>query len=699
MQAPIYKYHIFDSEKKPLYLDANGNIQQGNAETLLQQDGVTPARLVHSPDGWKGTMIKYYRNINKWGLFRDMTVPMRFTADGAAILKYYMWYYGSEATLYLAVSRLDLLSHPDRYKKMYVSEINMSKFKQSRGGVLVEAMEGGMSKYLKAYENTKYEIPIDDSEAFYMRMDGVIFEYSRTYTIVDGQQAIDTDTYFMGVVETAKEGNTGGVQFKDINFQSSSVYPNDQYVMRSSVARNARIVGSITVQYHQDITIIARAEVNDGATAGGTVQTNLLNRAGTTDEVHTENFDVTVSVPAGHRLHLRHTMFNPVNTGLHYTVLSGEIRIEYEYRKEETNVKCISAFRLLQLLVDKITDGKYTCSSDWLSTDTSIAITCGDALRGISGSIIKTSFNDFFKAMNRWGAGMAISNDVLIIEKLGSFFGSTVSIELGEISYLEVTVAEDLMFNSIKTGYEKQDYVDVNGRYEFNQGQEWTTPKKKDVKMHDLLSPYRADPVGIELTRINFENKTTTDSTGDNDTFMLHKVGTASGTVDVGGTIYQLYDLYRPAYTSITGIPHGETYFNTEWTPKHSLIENGPYIRSILDFMDADKITFRTADRNKDLSTTIGGVTFTQSEDIQIASLGARLFRPFYFHFKTQVPITLPELLTADPYGKVSFKYNEITYYAYLMDGEIQPADNDAQTWKLLCAGDSDVTKLVKNFN
>jgi len=701
MPNESFIWWFFNDAKKPLYVDSNNHVQEGNHETLLKPDGY-PAKLKHSPQGWRDILVKYFRNIKYWGLTRDMTVPMKFVGDGATILRHHMWTYGMESVLHLAISKLDRLNHPDVYKAWYKSEVNLSKLRQVRGGVNVEAMEGGMSKFFKAYENTVYEIPVDDPEAFYVKMDGMEFDFQRVFSLMTDQACYGTDNFYLGMVETSREGNAPDVSFQDVIFKPSFAYPNDNWfnlydqLLATNPSVDIRIHGTVKVYYDKSVTPIIRTEVNDGVGAGST-QTVLWSVAGTAGQTVDAIIDSTITVPAGSRAHIKLLGGSGVDSTTQFTILEGELKVDYVYRYKTTYVKCITLYRLLQLIVEKMTAGKYTVSSTWLSNKLDIAVTCGDALRGLTATFFKTTLSDFFKSVNRWSASLGIQNDILTIERFADVFLSTTSVTLGEVSDLEITMAEDIIFNTIKAGGQKVDYTDVNGKYESNQGQQWSTPYKKIVRELDLVCPYRHDPLGIELTRINYDKKLTTDASSDNDTFMLNIETVASETIEVDTVTYNVFDLYRPAYTSVTGVPHWETAFNLELSPKKSILENGQFIRSVHDYMDELKIKFESADKNKTQSTTLAGVTVTENEDIGIGSLGTRLFRPYYFTFKTQVPIDFMELLQAAPYGKVTFTYNDIPYSGYLMDGGIQPADNDKQTWKLLCAGDCDVTKLINN--
>jgi hypothetical protein len=770
-------YYLYSKGKKPLYQDANGHIQEGDA-SLKKPDG-QPAHLQSSPEGWRDTLVKYARNILYWGVFRSYTASLKFPKDGAAILHEMRWTYGIEAVCYLGIHMLDRYSLGYTYNPAYLSELNFPKYKRSRKTVTIEALEGGMSKFLKSNEASVYEIPIDlDDDHVNVWMDGMELDFNRTFKAIENQEITGTANYYLGMVEISREGNPADMLFQDILPKQSSPYPNDDWFYSTEKTQTIRIRGTITISFNRTTAFEYRIETNEGATSGFP-QYSLVNIAGsprTAGTVEDFTYDQTITVPAGSRINRK--IYGGSTSLVEFTVLDADETIDYIYTHPGSYVKGLYPYHLLEKIIQKMTGGLYGIKSDWLFYMNDIVITSGDALRGIitdnsdplnliKGAVIKTSLQDFFKAFNRWSAGLGIEyllatvDDKLVIEQLPYFFQSSTIVDLGEVSGAEQSEAEDIIFNTIKCGYNKQDYADANGRYEMNQGQQWTTPITKVVRELNLISPYRADAFGIELLRINYDGKKTSDSSSDNDTFFLNVTTTnptlffetvqfqapdqiilpasdrirngqlirVSGTVsnnndfrisnlvelatgalqatvnpavinegplsvNIDILLQAVFDLYRPVYTSITGIPHPGSAFNTELTPKKSLLANGALIRSVMDLMDGELITFGSADKNSDFSTILAGVTVTEKDNVQIGSLPAQLFKPSYITFKSKVPLSVLDLLKANPYGKVKFSVEDVPFYGYLMDGGVKIGMNEAQTWKVLSAAENDLSKF-----
>ncbi|CAL7961503.1 hypothetical protein GAMM_230012 [Gammaproteobacteria bacterium] len=701
MERPEYIYFLINKDGLPLYQSDAGQILIGDGD--LKKPNGQPANLRYSPQGWKDTLVKFFRNVKYFGMFRDMTVPMTFPKDGGAILKDQIWKHGIEAVVYLLIKKLNRIALGYLYEDWYLSELNFSKYKEQLTGVVIEATEGGVSKYLKAFESTLMEVPIDtDAEVKTVLMDGVAFDFNRTYGVVGEQACVGTLLYYLGMVEFSREGNPAEEYFFDVMPKQSSIYPNEDYAYRTDKLQDIRVhTDDFKIFYDKAVNPVLRLEVNDGI-SGSSTQYDLIPFSaptGTIGETRNFTFDVTITVPAGSRVHFKLFGGSGADPTTQFTVKSGSILIDYVYKYASSYVNGLYIHRLIDQVINKMSDGKCGFKSDWLLARKDLIYTCGDSLRGIKfddtvvpiipSSAFKISIYDLYKSLRY--AGLGIEGNDIVIEPLNYFFrNNEISVDLGQVSDATIIIAEDLLFNTIKAGYEKQDYTDVNGKYEVNQGQQWSCPVTKIIAELNLISPVRADFMGAELLRINFEKKKTTDTNSDNDTFMLN-----TDIVEFIDGFIHYYKLYRPAYTGVLGLPHYDTAFNLELTPKHAILAHAPFIHGMMDFLDAEKIGKMTADKNKDLSTTLAGVTILQSEDIAIGALTEKLIVPYYFNFKTKVPVNMLQLFKDKPYGKVKFKWNDLQWYGYLWDGGVKTATLEVQEWKLIALPG----QLLEKFN
>jgi hypothetical protein len=158
-----------------------------------------------------------------------------------------------------------------------------------------------------------------------------------------------------------------------------------------------------------------------------------------------------------------------------------------------------------------------------------------------------------------------------------------------------------------------------------------------------------------------------------------------------------VYTLDRPAYT-LEGVP--ETIFNLPFlTPKTRLLRHGRWISSINYGLENKKIIFTSGkdNNNTDLKTTLAGVVIDEDKDEGIASLGSPLFIPFYFIFKTEVPLALAELIEENPNRSYKFtdEYGQV-WNGFLKMAGIAPNEYTPQEFRLLASPSNDIKLLIR---
>lgn len=528
---------IFNENKEPYYVDSNGNVVTGNPVTLLKTNG-QPAHLTYPPDGWKDTLVNYGRSTSYMGLFREFTVPMKFVKDGAKILRHILWTKGKNAVAYFALHKINRLNYPIQYDPWFIGEIDLYKIKQGQDddSMIANVMQGGLSKLLKSNENTVYEINVDkDPDKKRASIGGLEFANKIIWTVYNGQEIFGTPSpqyYWLGMGISSKTGISQGVIVQDVQLLDTSAFPNDYYFLWSvSKTIVVTIKGTVTGICNYDnlgndsSILLGFRRVSDSA---NTVfqDVNIVNTSPySKDERFSMKFNFTITVNPHERLYARVAAI-PWTQKL-FTIDGVEISAQYDVAFDYTYSDFLLPYTLGQRLVDKITNGKYTLKSNFLQGLDDIGITSGTALRRAIPSSIKTCLVDFFQAMKtrgrkKYSIGLGIEGDQLVIEELDYFFQNAPLINLGTVDKLQVTIAEDLLYNTIKSGYKDQTVDDLNGRNEVNVQQLYSTPNTKVAKELDLVSPYRADPYGIMSVTTDQFGQQQTSSTADNETFIIN---------------------------------------------------------------------------------------------------------------------------------------------------------------------------------
>jgi hypothetical protein len=299
-----------------------------------------------------------------------------------------------------------------------------------------------------------------------------------------------------------------------------------------------------------------------------------------------------------------------------------------------------------------------------------------------SSPAIITNWTDFLKSVRGWQGGQAgfgINNALALLEDLGYFFAPTLIADLGSNpKWGGLSAAEEYGYNSIKVGYEDQQYTSTNGSQEVNSTQNYSTYALKPVKELDLTVPYRADPHGIEEIRVRPPDSASSKS--DNDTIALWIAKGNDG-------VYQpdTVDSYN-----YSGVDAG--YYNWQLTPKHNLLRGGSFLHAVFTSLEGYMLNFESGLKNTNFQ--INGVK--ESDSILVSSLPKSLFLP------QTVTITVPgsddrqRAIDAMPYGYLQFTFKGNVYKGHILSANTNEYNNAQMDYKLLLTNDVNLSTLVR---
>ena len=671
-----FLYYILTDDGLCYYVDEMGRVLTTGTPTALQ----------YTPDGWQEKMINYVRSDKYYGLVRSFTTPLKFVKDGAKILRHIQYNNFIEGRAWLLIQRLD----PSTYvhELLYKGEFDFSQFKDEDTFVEINIMEGGVSKYLKANENTPYEITPSGA---IIKMDGLALITSATWQVVDGTTTMTDPGWFVPIV--LLQPNEFGVSTNTQNsIGFSSSVPGGEYIIKNEteIEQSFRLNGILGVEEAFDLVYILRMFVynEDDDQTGTLINTGLISGPISIPLMGLGE----VTLQPGERISVSVTAVSATPESPKGLIFIGsEITLSGRFQEEETSIDAIPCDLLFEELVDLATDGQYSGHSDLLEANNNYKITCGDAIRKLEGAKIKTTLNDFIKWANaRFNVGVGVEGNVLRLEAKSYFFDSGTEIQdIGEVKDLKISVANQYLAKNVKVGYQSEDYEDVNGRYEFNNSQTYALPFTRITNELDLVSPYRSDMYGIEFTRINLDGKATTDSTADNDTFVI--VTEPDSILDESG-LFSYYELDRSLNAGATGLSDVDTAFNIAASPKRCFNEHAAWFRSMLYQMDSLRVTFQTTEKNRDL--VAGGVT--ENADVLVNTMGDRLFLPYIAEFEGRASSSTIEAIENSPSGYFTATYDGITLKGYLLEVGIKPGTREADGWKLLLTPDNTLTDLIQ---
>jgi hypothetical protein len=670
--------YFLTDETGATYYEDNGVVKKSATE-------LKP--LPNSPDGWKDKVVNYGRNTTYFGIFRSFTIPLKFIKSGAHILRQVLFQLGIEAIVSLVILRLNKTN--GKYQSFYKGEIDFSKAQSNRDTFQVNVLEGGFPKYLKAYEGTTYEIPLEGDGVVDLKMDGLTLKKTVKYRTYE--ESIHDDAATVPFAVTSEEGTSFGIITGDspsanaVGFDNTT--NNDRWIIKN--------VGDTTISCNLKGTLKFATGTNSGGVYTPTFHFFLQNNnsvnytlfygvvAENTD--YEQPFEIDFPLAVGERVFV---IFNASSNDVPVGYEDSEFTLTFNTKFKQTTIKAIKPSKVAETLIKNMAGAGFTINSPLLD-NCDIYLTCGDAIRGIAGAKLKTNWKDFFASYNRnLCIGMSYTDSEVQVKERAAYYQSGVIYDLGEVKNAVFSIEESLLFNSIKAGYANKDYDDVNGREEFNTTSEFKAPITRVNKVFDLTAPYRADMYGIEFIRINLEGKTTTDNSGDNDIFMIV---VERDPVANDGT----FRLKRDSTLTVDGLIDPASAFNIQLSPKRIINAHGAWIRSMMWPYDGKFLTFQTTDKNSSLKTTKGLEVIEEKADIQIGKLTAPYMLPISVKLETIVPDDLLNIMDANSYGLFKFTYQGKEFKMWAEDCKQKSSDNASQEWKGILSADNDLNNLI----
>ncbi len=235
-------------------------------------------------------------------------------------------------------------------------------------------------------------------------------------------------------------------------------------------------------------------------------------------------------------------------------------------------------------------------------------------------------------------------------------------------------------YTNISIGYDKQDYDKVNGRFEANGTFEYTTGyTAKDENRLELISPYRADSLGIELL-CQDRIRMTTDDKSDNDIFVVDMVFN-----EEGGYYTEYKGIIMAASASVVDpleVPVSPRFtvntFNARFNPYYLVKYNESLIGVI-----TDRITYTSTDMCKDAEFMVSAEgDYVQGDNMrENQPITKHLFSPIEYNFATGNWQGLPPQDIRD--GLVCFTYKGRQLKGYIIEVMKNYAHETETTWRL----------------
>lgn len=679
--------------------------------------------LSKKPSGWNDNMVNFERKFPQVGIVKSYTVPLRFVKDGAKIVRYIALTYGTEAKLELYIEKFNSTLAVNGYEYFYSGELNLIGEESDKDYDTLECYEGGFLAKFAARQSSTYELELDTApDKIWVRLhpcklrsrlkwvgaQGTVVDEDfngHGVPILSPMETEGTNIYF----ETFDQQFTNPIQFienQDSNPHDITLTFTYDYYCTNLSAGNAYFEIGYQVYDTTNNNTISHNTVYQDPTA--------IPASSSAWRQGTQSTTITIGVNRGIYIEVRMKDGGGTNLpNVEKTMTQGNsnsVEFETEVYTEEIFFAARRLNSVFEELIDKVSDGETVGESTLLSsTYSNYYISSGDAIRNLWYAKLKMSPDDFIESIDSIFSCCTYfdrTTNKFKLESKATAFQDTQIMNLGEVSNFKRRPFTQEMFNTLRCGYPEQTYDNVNGKDEPNKAVVRLSPVVRVKTDKDVTSKFRADRTGAILVGLNLVGKKFADANTDNDIWVFRVNPSVAGTIPAtytqygGGNIGEnYYSLYIDPTLTITNVYDSDNLFNVDLSPTRNILRNGPWYRSILDYLDSGKLKFQTSDKtaatNTEMETFDGVTTINEGDDIVIGDLGDKYFRAQIFEFETKVNFDLNAVMTANPFGYAKFTTEGKELKAFIIKCGEDPTKNLAQTFITLSHPDNDLTQLI----
>ena len=207
------------------------------------------------------------------------------------------------------------------------------------------------------------------------------------------------------------------------------------------------------------------------------------------------------------------------------------------------------------------------------------------------------------------------NKDVFRVEPYETFRNMKRVVKLGDFTNnISRSINPKRIFSEIVVGYKDQEYEELNGTFQFNGETNYSAPITTEGAKLDALCKYRADDIGIELTRrLQYADDPSKDYRADKDIFLIDAK-------PVNGI---LEAKKAENFNTVSGIYEPQLAYNLDITPARNLRRWGSYIRAGFIGIEDRRLKFVKGASNQALTTTKTGEDYTviEGSDVLIGDL------------------------------------------------------------------------------
>lgn len=667
-----YYLRVFEGD----FIDVTQNIENlDSLENVLSRDGVS-------------------------GVISEVSFEISFVLSAKDFVKDIFFRKGLYGKALLKIYRRG--NFDNDYKLIKDINLDFSTYQEYADRVTVEAAKFDLLEIINSEGKTKYEVPVseiaDTKKWKYERMN---FINNGVYELVTSDMTVAqiTDLIAFSLNLSSSELVPG----EEIDFVSQTLtYGKTNYfIQNNGESVNMHIKMMFKFIFEGEIKVHNPFETEIDKNSLLSIQLYRLSSEGNFKESikswfltpetlsidgekytgifsDTMNVDKIVTIEPNERICLGFSSVN--NMSMAVTIQSGYYRFESleEYNKpiltayyttksqKSHKIDIIDPTTLMQHYLNDMSgvNGLFSVQINWSESNYKTMLIAAESIRQIPGAKLYGSPNDFFDWMKVLGYEYDIDGTKLIFNFRDEYFKSSfaaMSMRKDEIADLIIKADNTYAYTSVEIGYDKQDYDTMNGRCEPNGMFSYTTGyiTRTDNKL-SLISPYRADSIGIEML-CQGSDKQTTDTDSDNDVFF---VALKENSED--------YSEYKDIYIEDKDFSSLKL-FNAPFNPYYLIKRNQSLIG-----INADKVKFKATDMSRTAIIIDNGQSVDPYAD-QIIS--KKLFEPIIYNFAAGSNKDLPDHAVRN--GLVKINWKDEIYTGFIKEIRKNYASDTETTWEL----------------
>lgn len=503
--------------------------------TYIITKNAQPMPLKFNPSNLIKAQLEFGTNQRYNSLNRSISYTFDFIKDGFAIIRQgYIMSKGIEEKMYFTVIQWNGIRN--LYELSYQGKIDFSQKVDDPANETfsVSTIDDSAWGVLSQNDETQYSIECNASNPNCIKVlfDGLTLKNKYTFQTVNAPTLDNTPNSrkTLPLVLINQDGDSAGVIVKN---QTDADYATitdlelspSWFFYTAYPITDMQIVGEFTFIADTDYDF-PNLGIQLWVTSNlGQIQTILDLPPGTpiaAGQRFSVSFDFGMDLSAGEALFfaialnggaIQPRQITPITTNISiYTITRPQAIVAYGLRPLD----------LLQELVNKATNNRFTINSSFFVENNKDIALSGDSLRGIPNAKIYSSFADFFDTFNAiYYMALRVINGALWMEKYIEVYRQDTTIfDIGDCVSFKSVPAIEYYFNELEAGSPKQDYRHPSGRLEFNSVNTWSFPILTVNKKQSYITKYRLGCYDITFLILDYQGQSTQDNTGDKSVYL-----------------------------------------------------------------------------------------------------------------------------------------------------------------------------------